>query len=158
MRIVSILLLMVVKLSYANNNESLIVGEWRCDYYFEVYDYDLNFIVTNKIEFISGGKTKHIHIFSMEGKEDFFWFKTLSSGVWQIEGDKLTDKIISTKIIDGSIPEPITAKNLIEAIELDGKRGVSEITILKKISFRKEVFNRKIDKLIETHSFPCKKL
>ncbi len=159
MRIISILLLIVPIFSYANNQKSLIVGKWNCiPHLFEIKEGDLQFRVTNKIEYESDGKTTNIHTFKLKDNPDFLWFKTLSSGTWQIEGNKLIDRITSIKVIDGSIPAPLTSKNMLGAISFDGRSGVSEIQNLTKTTFRKQFFIREGEKVSEFTSYVCKKV
>ncbi len=159
MRVISILLLIVPIFSYADNQESLIVGKWSCyPYFFEIKEKDLHFRVTNKIEYEPDGTTTNIHTFKLIGNQEFLWFKTLSSGTWKIEGNKLTDRITSTKIIDGSIPAPLTSKNILGAISFDGRKGVSEIQNLTKTYFIKYFLVEKDKKFSTFISSGCQKV
>jgi hypothetical protein len=135
MRITPILLVLFSFFSFASPDESLAVGNWKCDSFTVGEEGEDIFDVSHSVEYRSDGTSIDIHIYKLKGMEDEVWLKVAHSGPWKITGNILTEETAKTEIIDASIPELKSSIEIIEAVSYEGEVFISEIIELSKSKF-----------------------
>ncbi|PKH88652.1 hypothetical protein [Colwellia sp. Bg11-28] len=135
MRIIPILLVIFSFSSFASPDESLAVGNWKCDS-FTVGEGDEDiFDVSHTVEYRVDGTSTDIHVYRLKGMEDDVWLKVSHSGPWKINGNTITEKAVKTIILDASIPELKNSVEILEAISYEGEVFISEIIELSQSRF-----------------------
>jgi len=135
MRIISILLVLVSCFSYGSPDESLALGNWKCDSFTDGDEEVGLFDVAHTVEYRQDGTSTDIHIYRLRGMEDDVWIKIAHSGPWKIEGTTLIEEAVETIIIDASIPELKESKDILQAISYEGETFISEIIELSSSKF-----------------------
>jgi hypothetical protein len=135
MRIILIVLVIFSFYSFGTPNESLAVGNWKCDSFTDG-DEDVGiFDVTHTVEYRQDGTSTDIHIYRLRGMEDDVWIKVAHTGPWKIKGNILTEEATETVILDASIPEIKDSKEVLESISYEGETFISEIIELSNSKF-----------------------
>lgn len=135
MRITPILFILFSISSFASPDESLAVGNWKCDSFIVGEEGENIFDVSHSVEYRSDGTSTDIHIYKMRGMEEDVWLKVAHTGPWKINGNIITEETATTIILDASIPELKSAPEMLEAVSYEGEVFISEIIELSKSRF-----------------------